>query len=115
MCKEEIVSYLPLSHVAAQMNDIWISMRFAATTSFAQPDALKVIGLINLVIPRHQKSLKIASNYQHLVTLPIGLVGGDSTGSASNKFSGGPPCVGEDAREDERSRCEVYRFPKECG
>ncbi|KAG5280469.1 hypothetical protein AALO_G00060360 [Alosa alosa] len=41
MCEEEVVSYLPLSHVAAQVNDIWITMRFAATTSFAQPDALK--------------------------------------------------------------------------
>ncbi|KAL2092811.1 hypothetical protein ACEWY4_012609 [Coilia grayii] len=41
MGEEELVSYLPLSHVAAQVNDMWISMRFAATTSFAQPDALK--------------------------------------------------------------------------
>lgn len=41
LCEEQIVSYLPLSHVAAQVNDLWISMRFAATTNFAQPDALK--------------------------------------------------------------------------
>ncbi|XP_063051685.1 long-chain-fatty-acid--CoA ligase ACSBG2-like [Engraulis encrasicolus] len=38
---EVLLSYLPLSHVAAQVNDMWIGMKFAATTSFAQPDALK--------------------------------------------------------------------------
>ncbi|XP_029017711.1 long-chain-fatty-acid--CoA ligase ACSBG2-like [Betta splendens] len=38
---EVIVSYLPLSHVAAQVVDVWISMRFAGTIYFAEPDALK--------------------------------------------------------------------------
>lgn len=42
MAEEAVVSYLPLSHVAAQMNDMWVCMRFAATTNFADPDALKV-------------------------------------------------------------------------
>ncbi|MCJ8746867.1 hypothetical protein PDJAM_G00146680 [Pangasius djambal] len=41
MGEESLVSYLPLSHVAAQVNDIWICIRFAGTTYFAQPDALK--------------------------------------------------------------------------
>lgn len=40
--EEVVISYLPLSHVAAQLNDLYITMRFAATTYFAQPDALKV-------------------------------------------------------------------------
>jgi len=39
--EELLVSYLPLSHVAAQVNDMWIAVRFAATTHFAEPDALK--------------------------------------------------------------------------
>ncbi|XP_024860843.1 long-chain-fatty-acid--CoA ligase ACSBG2-like isoform X2 [Kryptolebias marmoratus] len=39
--QEVIVSYLPLSHVAAQMIDIWVCMSFAGTTYFAEPDALK--------------------------------------------------------------------------
>ncbi|KAM6930856.1 long-chain-fatty-acid--CoA ligase ACSBG2-like [Xenentodon cancila] len=38
---EVLVSYLPLSHIAAQMVDIWICMSFAGTTYFAEPDALK--------------------------------------------------------------------------
>ncbi|MCI4392639.1 hypothetical protein PGIGA_G00148130 [Pangasianodon gigas] len=41
MGEDSIVSYLPLSHVAAQVNDIWICIKFAGTTYFAQPDALK--------------------------------------------------------------------------
>lgn len=41
-CGEEVlVSYLPLSHVAAQMIDIWVSMSLVGTTHFAEPDALK--------------------------------------------------------------------------
>ncbi|XP_008334164.1 long-chain-fatty-acid--CoA ligase ACSBG2-like [Cynoglossus semilaevis] len=38
---EVLVSYLPLSHVAAQMVDIWLSMTFGGTVYFADPDALK--------------------------------------------------------------------------
>lgn len=40
--QEVVVSYLPLSHIAAQMVDIWIPMRAGGLTHFAQPDALKV-------------------------------------------------------------------------
>ncbi|XP_029466767.1 long-chain-fatty-acid--CoA ligase ACSBG2 [Rhinatrema bivittatum] len=39
--QETVVSYLPLSHVAAQMIDIWLPMKFGGATYFAQPDALK--------------------------------------------------------------------------
>ncbi|XP_040393107.1 long-chain-fatty-acid--CoA ligase ACSBG2 isoform X5 [Cygnus olor] len=39
--QELVVSYLPLSHVAAQMTDIWLSITFGAQVFFAQPDALK--------------------------------------------------------------------------
>lgn len=42
MAEETLVSYLPLSHVAAQVQDMWICMRFAGITNFAEPDALKV-------------------------------------------------------------------------
>lgn len=40
--QEAVVSYLPLSHIAAQMVDIWVTMRVGGATYFAQPDALKV-------------------------------------------------------------------------
>ncbi|XP_015241709.1 long-chain-fatty-acid--CoA ligase ACSBG2 isoform X2 [Cyprinodon tularosa] len=39
--QEVVVSYLPLSHIAAQMVDIWVIMRVGGATYFAQPDALK--------------------------------------------------------------------------
>lgn len=39
--EEVVVSYLPLSHVAAQVYDLWICMRVAGSTHFAEPDALK--------------------------------------------------------------------------
>ncbi|XP_076443994.1 long-chain-fatty-acid--CoA ligase ACSBG2-like [Babylonia areolata] len=36
-----LVSYLPLSHIAAQITDLYMPMTLGATTFFAQPDALK--------------------------------------------------------------------------
>ena len=39
---EVFISYLPLSHVAAQILDIFIPLMFTVTVYFAQPDALKV-------------------------------------------------------------------------
>jgi long-chain-fatty-acid--CoA ligase ACSBG len=36
-----IISYLPLSHIAAQMIDIYCLMKLGGCTYFAQPDALK--------------------------------------------------------------------------
>nr|XP_060640726.1 long-chain-fatty-acid--CoA ligase ACSBG2 [Anolis sagrei ordinatus] len=39
--QEVVVSYLPLSHIAAQMIDIWLPLTFGVLTAFAQPDALK--------------------------------------------------------------------------
>lgn len=39
---EEIISYLPLSHVAAQVVDIFVPILNAGTSYFAQPDALRV-------------------------------------------------------------------------
>ncbi|KYO28480.1 hypothetical protein Y1Q_0016906 [Alligator mississippiensis] len=40
---EVFVSYLPLSHVAAQLFDLWLPMCVGGTTFFAQPNALKVL------------------------------------------------------------------------
>ena len=40
---ERFVSYLPLSHVAAQLSDLHCPMSVAATVCFARPDALKVV------------------------------------------------------------------------
>ncbi|XP_058264958.1 long-chain-fatty-acid--CoA ligase ACSBG1 [Hemibagrus wyckioides] len=39
--QESIVSYLPLSHIAAQMYDLWTGIQWGELVYFAQPDALK--------------------------------------------------------------------------
>ncbi|XP_032163732.1 long-chain-fatty-acid--CoA ligase ACSBG2-like isoform X1 [Mustela erminea] len=51
--QEVVVSYLPLSHIAAQMMDMWLPMKIGAFTYFAQPDALKgtLIGTLKEVKP----------------------------------------------------------------
>ncbi|CAI8030818.1 Long-chain-fatty-acid--CoA ligase ACSBG2 [Geodia barretti] len=38
---EHTVAYLPLSHIAAQISDIYLAVTVATTVHFAQPDALK--------------------------------------------------------------------------
>ena len=40
--EEHIISFLPLSHIAAQMIDIHLPITRGVTVWFAQPDALKV-------------------------------------------------------------------------
>ena len=39
--RERIISYLPLSHVAGQLLDVFCGLSLGATVYFAQPDALK--------------------------------------------------------------------------
>lgn len=39
---EHYVSYLPLSHIASQLIDIYSPLATAGTVWFAQPDAMKV-------------------------------------------------------------------------
>ncbi|CAH2273210.1 long-chain-fatty-acid-- ligase ACSBG1 isoform X1 [Pelobates cultripes] len=39
--QEVIVSYLPLSHIAAQIYDLWTGIKWGEHVFFAQPDALK--------------------------------------------------------------------------
>ena len=39
--EERMVTYLPLSHIAAQVTDIHQAIRTGATVYFARPDALK--------------------------------------------------------------------------
>ncbi|XP_061172776.1 long-chain-fatty-acid--CoA ligase ACSBG2-like isoform X1 [Saccostrea echinata] len=38
---DTVVTYLPLSHIAGQMTDIYVPIQNAATVYFAQPDALR--------------------------------------------------------------------------
>ena len=40
--EDVLLSYLPLSHVAAQLLDIYVPILCGGSTYFARPDALKV-------------------------------------------------------------------------
>lgn len=50
---EVMVTYLPLSHIAGQIVDIYISMKYGAVVYFAKPDALKgsLLGTLKEVRP----------------------------------------------------------------
>ncbi|XP_062998686.1 long-chain-fatty-acid--CoA ligase ACSBG1 [Elgaria multicarinata webbii] len=48
MQQETIVSYLPLSHIAAQIYDLWTGIKWGERVYFAEPDALKG-GLVNIL------------------------------------------------------------------
>ena len=42
---ERTVSYLPLSHVAAQIADLFVPLAVATCVHFARPDAMRVCGV----------------------------------------------------------------------
>lgn len=50
--KDRIISYLPLSHIAAQIVDIFIATSIAASVYFANKDALKG-SLVNTMLEVH--------------------------------------------------------------
>ncbi len=57
-----VVSYLPLSHIAAQLFDIYLPICLGGTTYFAQPDALKVSSKFLSFIQEKEKYV-IQKNY----------------------------------------------------
>ncbi|KAM3828530.1 long-chain-fatty-acid--CoA ligase ACSBG1 [Vipera latastei] len=54
--QEKIVSYLPLSHVAGQMYDLWTGIKWGEEVYFAQPDALKgsLVEVLREALPTSQ-------------------------------------------------------------
>jgi long-chain-fatty-acid--CoA ligase ACSBG len=66
MAKEIIVSYLPLSHVAAQALDIYVALSLAATVYFADRDALKGTLLKTLEVARPTVFLGVPRVYEKI-------------------------------------------------
>lgn len=83
--QEVIISYLPLSHIAAQIVDIYACLTVAGTVYFAERDALKgslprtlrqvrptrFLGVPRVFEKMHEKMLEIGSN-QGFVMRAIG-------------------------------------------
>lgn len=78
---EVVISYLPLSHIAAQIVDIYACLTVAATIYFAEKDALKgslpktlrqvrptrFLGVPRVYEKMHEKMLEIGSNQSFIM------------------------------------------------
>lgn len=64
--KEKMISYLPLSHVAAQITDIFISLKVGASVYFAKNDALKGSLLETLREVRPSRFLGVPRIYEKI-------------------------------------------------
>lgn len=78
--EESIISYLPLSHIAGQIVDIYAALSIAGTVYFAEKDALKgslsktlrqvrptrFLGVPRVYEKMHEKMLEIGSNQNFL-------------------------------------------------
>lgn len=111
--QEVVVSYLPLSHIAAQMVDIWIPMRVGGLTHFAQPDALKVRAERILADARVRPPTASEITCALLCLLLPGLAAEHHEGGSSHGLLGRPTSVGEDAGEDEGGRRQVFDCAQE--
>lgn len=64
------MSYLPLSHIAAQIYDLWTGIQWGELVYFAQPDALKV-GAAIIRVNFLQKKIISKKDSVHFLTYNI--------------------------------------------
>lgn len=64
--KEVLISYLPLSHIAGQMVDIFLAIQFACTVYFADKDALKGTLVKTLQVARPTRFLGVPRVYEKI-------------------------------------------------
>lgn len=102
--QEVLVSYLPLSHIAAQIVDIYACLTIAGTVYFAEKDALKgslsktlrqvrptrFLGVPRVYEKMHEKMLEIGSNQGFLMRAVGGWAKGVTLQHHLDKMAGKP-------------------------
>ncbi|XP_055594890.1 very long-chain-fatty-acid--CoA ligase bubblegum-like [Uranotaenia lowii] len=84
--KEVLVSFLPLSHIAAQMVDIFLSLQFACTVYFADKDAMKGTLVNTLQEARPTRMLAVPRVYEKIQEKMMSV--GAQSGTARKMIAG---------------------------
>lgn len=83
--KEVLVSFLPLSHIAAQMVDIFLSLQFACTVYFADKDAMKGTLINTLQEAKPTRMLGVPRVYEKIQEKMLAI--GAQSGTAKKMIS----------------------------
>lgn len=84
--EEVLVSFLPLSHVAAQMVDIFLTLQFACTVYFADKDAMKGTLLNTLQEAKPTRMLAVPRVYEKIQEKMLAV--GAQSGAAKKLVAG---------------------------
>lgn len=110
--KEVLVSFLPLSHIAAQMVDIFLSLQFACTVYFADKDAMKGTLVNTLQEAKPTRMLGVPRVYEKIQEkmLSIGAQSGTAKKMISSWAKGVTLQHHMDAMEGKPTNSWQYRF-----
>lgn len=110
--KEVLVSFLPLSHIAAQMVDIFLSLQFACTVYFADKDAMKGTLINTLQEAKPTRLLGVPRVYEKIQEKMLSI--GAQSGAAKKMVSSWAKSVTlqhhMDAMEGKPTNSWQYRF-----
>ncbi|EAA10184.3 AGAP008596-PA [Anopheles gambiae str. PEST] len=112
--EEVLVSFLPLSHVAAQMVDIFLTLQFACTVYFADKDAMKGTLLHTLQEAKPTRMLAVPRVYEKIQEKMLAI--GAQSGAAKKLVAGWAKSVTLqhhlDAMEGKPTNSWQYRLVK---
>uniref|UniRef100_A0A182NTC4 long-chain-fatty-acid--CoA ligase n=1 Tax=Anopheles dirus TaxID=7168 RepID=A0A182NTC4_9DIPT len=112
--EEVLVSFLPLSHVAAQMVDIFLTLQFACTVYFADKDAMKGTLLNTLQEAKPTRMLAVPRVYEKIQEKMLAI--GAQSGAAKKLVAGWAKSVTLqhhlDAMEGKPTNSWQYRLVK---
>ncbi|XP_058452829.1 very long-chain-fatty-acid--CoA ligase bubblegum [Malaya genurostris] len=84
--EEVLVSFLPLSHIAAQIVDIFLAMQFACTVYFADRDAMKGTLITTLQEAKPTRMLGVPRVYEKIYEKMMAI--GSQSGAVKKMISG---------------------------